>query len=283
MSEPGAATGQTGPARLSARAGGRRPGDTYVADTANDRIQVFDANGDYLRSIGASARDLAVLTAPRGLATDPTGRLFVSDTVGNRVEAIRAGQQHLRGRVERRRGTHRQLCRTGGIAIDPRGSVYVADTANARLVHLWGDSTFLAEIGGPADLGGARLCGAGSVAVAPGTGKTYVADANHNRVLAYGPEGSLRAKWGAGGRRRVRRRPGEFNHPAGIAVDGDGDVYVADRATTASSSSPDGKCCGVGLAGSGDGRFHAPIGVAVDAAGNVYVVDSENNRVEVFD
>ena len=73
------------------------------------------------------------------------------------------------------------------------------------------------KLGGPADLGGAQLSGAGSVAVAPGDGRRlYVADAGHNRVLVYGPEGTLLAKWGAGGGDGAAGSgPGEFNHPGG--------------------------------------------------------------------
>jgi tripartite motif-containing protein 71 len=261
-------------------------GDTYVADTANDRIQVFDPGGGYLRTIGASARDLSVLTAPRGLATDPAGRLLVSDTVGNRVEVYAPGSNAFAGAWSTAGGHTAGFAEPAGIAIDPRGSVYVADTANARLVHLWGDGTFLSELGGPADLGGAGLSSAGAAAVAAGSGWVYVADTNHNRVLAYGPEGSLRARWGAHGADGASGSgSGEFDHPSGIAIDGSGEVYVTDRGNSRIVKlSPDGEVLTEwGSAGAGDGRFHAPTGVAVDAARNVYVVDSENNRVQVFD
>ena len=181
-------------------------GDTYVADAANDRIEVFDPDGDYLRTIGTSAGGPGQLTAPRGLAIDPTGQLLVSDTLGdlvsgtlgNRIEEFAPGSESYTGQWTLAGGRAAGFDSPAGIGIDPRGSVYVADEGNERLVHLWGDGTFLGEIGGPAELGGAQLAGAGSVAVSAATGQTYVADTNHNRVLVYGPEGSLQAKWGAG-------------------------------------------------------------------------------------
>jgi DNA-binding beta-propeller fold protein YncE len=163
--------------------------------------------------------------------------------------------------------------------------VYVADPGNERIARLWGDGTFLSELGGPGQLGGAELSGAGSVAVTP-AGAVYVADANHNRVLLYSPGGSLTAKWGAGaGDGSSGDGQGEFNHPAAVALDGEGDVYVADSANNrivklAAAGTVLGEW---GSYGTGDGRFREPAGVAVDGAGNVYVLDRGNNRVQVFD
>ncbi|HEX3519424.1 MAG TPA: 6-bladed beta-propeller [Solirubrobacteraceae bacterium] len=261
-------------------------GDTYVADTANDRVEVFNPEGAYLRTIGISARGPGELTAPRGLAVDPTGRLLVSDTVGNRIELFAPGTDSYLGQWTAAGGHASGFNMPAGIAVDPRGAVYLADVGNARLTHMWGDGTFLGEVGGPGDLGGAQLSGAESVAVADGPDETYVADAAHNRVLVYGPEGSLRAKWGAGGGNgSAGHGSGEFSHPSAVAVDGAGNAYVADTYNNRIVKlSPTGVVLTEwGSRGTGDERFHSPTGVAVDAAGNVYVVDSENNRVEVFD
>jgi tripartite motif-containing protein 71 len=261
-------------------------GDTYVADTANDRIEVFDTNGNYLRTIGVSARGPGQLTAPRGLGVDPSGRLLVSDTDGNRVELFAPGTEAYVGQWTATGGQHTGLSGPSGIGVDPRGSVYVADPGNARLVRFWGDDTFLAELAGPASLGGAQLNGAGSVAVAPGSGWVWVADSGHNRVLLYGPEGMLRARVGAGeGDGAAGRAPGEFNHPDAVAVNGAGEAYVADTANNRIVKlSPTGSPLAQwGSRGTGEGRFRSPTGVAVDGAGTVYVVDSENNRVQAFD
>ncbi|MGD0453869.1 MAG: 6-bladed beta-propeller [Solirubrobacteraceae bacterium] len=261
-------------------------GDTYVADTANDRIQVFNAAGEYLRTLGASGRAPGQLTAPQGLAIDPTGRLLVSDTVDDRIEAFAPGSGAFTEQWTLAGGHAAGFASPAGIAVDPRGSVYVADPGNQRVVHLWGDGTFLGELGGPADLGGAELAGAGALAVSAVTYQTYVADTDHNRVLVYGPEGSLQAKWGAGeGDGSPGSGPGAFDHPDAVAVAPSGNVYVADtgnnRVVELSSA---GDVLGEwGATGTASGHFRSPSGVAVDAAGEVYVVDSENDRVEVFE
>jgi DNA-binding beta-propeller fold protein YncE len=168
--------------------------------------------------------------------------------------------------------------------------VYVADREHERIVKFWGEGTFVSELGGPAAIGGAQLSGPDDVAVAPGSGETFVADPGHNRVLAYGAGGTLLAKWGAGGGDgEAGSGAGEFSHPAAVAVapagPARGDLYVADEGNDRIVElSPAGAVLAQwGSSGGADGRFHSPTGIAVDGAGEVYVVDSENNRVEVFD
>ncbi|HWG08188.1 MAG TPA: hypothetical protein VN672_04170 [Solirubrobacteraceae bacterium] len=265
-------------------------GDNYVANTANGRIEVYDPEGRFLRTIGASARGLGQLTGPRGLALDPTGGLLVSDTVGNRVELFApltgafAGQWTVAG------GYRAGFFKPTGIGIDPRGSVYVADQGNERLVRMWGDGTYLSELGGPNGVGGAQLNGVAAVAVAPRSGRTYVADAGHNRVLVYGPEGSLLARWGTGGGNgSPGNAPGSFRQPTGVAVSsvaaGEEVLYVADKGNDRIVKlDANGNVLHIwGSRGVGEGRFRAPVGVAVDGAGNVYALDAENNRVQEFD
>jgi DNA-binding beta-propeller fold protein YncE len=261
-------------------------GDTYVADTANDRIEVFDPVGDYLRTLGASGRGPGQLTGPRGLTFDPSGRLLVSDTVDDRIEMFAPGSNAYLEQWTLAGGHAAGFASPAGIGVDRRGSVYVADTGNARVAHLWGDGSFLGELGGPAELGGAQLSDAGSVAVSPVTDQTYVADTDHNRLLVYGPEGALQAKWGAGEDNGAPGSgPGAFDHPEAVTVAPSGNVYVADTGNDrVVELSPAGSVVTEwGSAGTASGRFRSPTGIAVDAAGDVYVVDSENNRVEVFE
>ena len=92
----------------------------------------------------------------------------------------------------------------------------------------------------------------------------------------------------AGGGWRVlagdRTTPGQFWAPRGVAVDGAGNLYVADtKNQRIQKLSPDGEPLAQwGSAGSAPGQFRNPSGVAVDGAGNLYVADTENNRVQVL-
>ena len=88
-----------------------------------------------------------------------------------------------------------------------------------------------------------------------------------------------RTTWGSQG-----DGDGQFAVPEGIAVDGEGKVYVADafnnrvqvfRASGEFLAKWGSEC-------DGDGQFFQPRGIAVDREGNVYVADTNNNRVQVF-
>ena len=69
-----------------------------------------------------------------------------------------------------------------------------------------------------------------------------------------------------------------LNNPAAIAVDGSGNLYVADPAdNSVSEIVAAGGYTMVNVLGS---DFKSPAGVTVDASGNVYVADSGNNAVK---
>jgi DNA-binding beta-propeller fold protein YncE len=78
---------------------------------------------------------------------------------------------------------------------------------------------------------------------------------------------------------------GQFEGPYGIAVDGDGFVYVLE-VTNSRVQKFDGNGfyqTQWGSLGSGDGQFLNAFGIAADPSGNVYVADTGNNRIQKFD
>ncbi|MFC2023384.1 flippase activity-associated protein Agl23, partial [Chloroflexota bacterium] len=110
---------------------------------------------------------------------------------------------------------------------------------------------------------------------------------------------SSESAWGGA----VGTAPGQFNHPRGIAVGPDDQVFVADsdnhrvqvfdrdgtflREWGSRCQLDTGQGCtdtdGDGPMGFGDGQFQEPWGIAVDHEGNVYVADTWNHRIQAFD
>jgi DNA-binding beta-propeller fold protein YncE len=71
-------------------------GDVYVADTGNDRIQVFDREGTFLRWLGGSGSDIGQLDEPVGLAIGEAGELYVADAWNARIQVFDAAGQFVR-------------------------------------------------------------------------------------------------------------------------------------------------------------------------------------------
>jgi sugar lactone lactonase YvrE len=125
-----------------------------------------------------------------------------------------------------------------------------------------------------------------------GAGTIYVANTGDHTIKAIATDGAVRLVAGIPGSRGSEDGPAaaaRFNGPTGVAVDGDGNVYVADSGNSTirkiTPSGVVGTLAGTaGRTGSADGTgpaasFWWPFGVAVDAGGMVYVSDTINHTI----
>ena len=121
------------------------------------------------------------------------------------------------------------------------------------------------------------------------SGNIYVADNQNHKIRKITQQGEVTTLAGSGvaGFADGIGATAQFDSPRGIAVDTDGNVYVADaynnriRKITPSGvvSTLAGSVRGF-YDGTGDvAQFNTPSGVAVDATGNVYVADSSNSKI----
>jgi DNA-binding beta-propeller fold protein YncE len=112
-------------------------------------------------------------------------------------------------------------------------------------------------------------------------GNLYIADTNHFRIVKIDPEGNQLTEWGRDGEGQ-----GQFWTPNGVAVDGEGKVYVADGGVNHRIQIFDSEGNFLSLWGSrgnGDGQFDQPNDIVLDAQGNIFVVDYKNYRIQKFD
>ncbi len=129
----------------------------------------------------------------------------------------------------------------------------------------------------------------------------WLVDRNQHQVLKFTPSGELLMTIGVQGFRSetgvapddysstayqsVTRGAGPFNMPAGVALNQDGEVFVADGYANARvhKFSAEGEyLMSWGEPGNGPGEFNLPHGLCIDRQGRVLVADRENDRVQVF-
>jgi sugar lactone lactonase YvrE len=114
-------------------------------------------------------------------------------------------------------------------------------------------------------------------AAVDGGGNIYVADTANHTIRKITPAGivtTLAGTAGAGGSADGMGTAARFNHPAGMAVDGAGNVYVADTDNNSVR-----KITSVGVVSTLATGFNGPSGIAADTAGNVYVADTLNDTL----
>jgi sugar lactone lactonase YvrE len=111
------------------------------------------------------------------------------------------------------------------IRIDPQGNIWTVDSSSSMVLKFTPHGEKLMEIsvgGQPAGRGPTN--GTSDIAFGPG-GRLFISDGYGNaRVLEYTAKGERVREWGSAG-----KGPGQFDQPHGIAVDGHGVIYVADR------------------------------------------------------
>ena len=125
-------------------------------------------------------------------------------------------------------------------------------------------------------------------------GNAYVADTANNTIRKVTAAGVVTTLAGQAGVSGSNDGTGSalFNHPAGVAVDSSGNVYVADTNNNTirivTSAGVVITLAGqVGITGSTDGvgsgaTFNGPSGVAIDSAGNLYVSDTLNHTIRML-
>ena len=261
--------------------------EVYIADTYNNRIQVFSSNGTYKRKIGSLTPGIGSYQFyhPRGLNFDQhSGALYVADTYNNRIMKFNNRDQFLYTT-----GVFPVLVYPNQILPDGEGKLFITDTGNNRLLIFKeiGPSVTHYKAVGDTRIGDKQYAGPYDVEV-DSSGNIFVADSFNHRILKYNSSGTLVSKWGSmlgvGGPIGYGSYAGQFFVPRQIAIDRFNNVYVADSVNhrIQKFSNSGVFLWSYGSYGTLSGFFQFPSGVAVDSKGNIFVADSENNRIQKF-
>jgi sugar lactone lactonase YvrE len=224
-------------------------GNIYVADACNHLIRKITPAGVVTTLAGSGKPDFADgkgggarFCSPRGVAVDESGNVFVADSKNNRIRKITAtgnvttfAGSGIEGHADGL-GKEASFNKPHGVAIDGSGNVYVSDRFNhsIRKISPSGTVTTLAGSGKPEFADGqgkeASFNQPHGIAVDE-IGTVYVADTFNHRIRKIGPSGYVTTLVGSGnpGSEDGYGSAASFNNPDALAIDGSGNVYVADQ------------------------------------------------------
>lgn len=305
-------------------------GNVYVADRAAHTVRRIGANGTiglyagngtagYSGDGGPAAQ--AQLDTPCGLALDAAGNLYIADRNNHRIRVVSpegvirtiAGSGSPGYAGDNGPASAAALYYPSGVVVDG-ATLYVADTQNYRVRAVEADGSIHTVAGDGdgntfGDGGAATETGVvlpTAVAV-DGQHRLYIADFGNSRIrvvtagaietIAGGTSTALIAD-------HVQATSIRLTGPTGVAVDAQGNVYIAEGSVGSGTGLAHGDfriwkvdsdgmlsaAAGTGIASySGDGgsaataQLSAPSAVAADRNGNLYIADTANNRVRLVD
>ncbi|MBL8351354.1 MAG: 6-bladed beta-propeller [Burkholderiaceae bacterium] len=249
---------------------GDEAGRLYVSDTSRQAVFVFDETAGELL-LWERADGLRRFAAPSGLAVAP-GRLYVADAELGAVFTLDASGEPA-GTIGRG-----QLKRPTGLARDARnGRLFVADTY-AHDIKVFDEAGALLQVIGRRGEAPGEFNFPSHLALEQN--ELYVTDTLNSRIQVLDADSGrpLRTL----GRRGLYL--GDLVRPKGVAVDGEGNVYIIEsyHDSLLVYSRRGEFLMPIGGTGKATGRFYLPAGVWIDARNRVHIADMFNGRVVLF-
>jgi len=257
---------------------------------------------------------------PEGITVDTNGNLYVVDNFENTIRKVApvgtnwvattiAGTTNNSGSADGTNGAA-WFNEPTGIALDGSGNLYVADGGNNTIRKLtpvgtnWVVTTIAGTAGNIGSADGTNQAASfyypSGVAVDT-NGNVFVADASNDTIREVTPVGTnwvvttIAGTAGVNSSGDGTNGAAQFSGPSGLALDGAGNLYVADTSNdTIRKLTPVGTNWVVttiagqaGNSSSADGaglgaRFNFPIGIAADTNGSLYVADTYNHTIRII-
>jgi DNA-binding beta-propeller fold protein YncE len=249
----------------------------YIVDMTA-RIQVFDADGNYLRGWQTPEHTNG---RPTGLTFDTIeNHLLVADTHYNRILTYTSAgelipERTLGGVMGQGPG---EFGLVSDVVRDTQHNFYVSEYGEFdRVQKFKPDGKFMMQWGGHGTDAGQFMRPQHLEFDADGL--LWVADACNHRIQVFDQSGKLMKMWGTQG-----SELGQVYYPYCIGLDGKGHLYVCEFGNhRVQKFTLDGKSIGSwGSAGRKPGQLNTPWAFVLDSRNRVHVLDSMNHRVQRF-
>jgi DNA-binding beta-propeller fold protein YncE len=253
---------------------GNTPDIGYWLDGDNNAILKIDKDGNLLLQWGKKGSEdgqlnLPARYVPQGMAIDNQNRLFVADTLNNRVQVFNTEGKFLAkwGSQGKADG---QFSNPESILVAPDGNVYVAD--ENRIQKFDSNGTFLFKF---ATKGSDEGQVVGQVYQMDNdlNGNIYILDQMNKSLMKFDNTGKFMVKFGGLG-----EADGSFMMPFSEAVDAQGNIYVADYTLqTIQKFDTNGKFAGKWLVKDTAGKPLVPVWLTIDKAKAQITVATSNS------
>jgi DNA-binding beta-propeller fold protein YncE len=200
----------------------------YVADTANNRIQIFNGDGTFHSTFGSYGQENDQFDFPTHIFIDPdNGNIYITDTYNHRIQVYSSDliYKGTIGVTAESGNDNSHFACPQGVVVDQYGYIYVGDFDNTRIqkcVLNGGDytcETFIGETG-------AYDWNFGHVApqglAIDNAGRIYVSDNWAARIQVFDSNGAFLTSIEG-------NNSAALGYPIGISVDQNGFIYVAIR------------------------------------------------------
>jgi sugar lactone lactonase YvrE len=293
-------------------------GDVYIADTSNEVVEKITPAGVLSIVAGTGTQGYPMngpatsspLNDPNAVAVDSSGNVYIGDDSNHIEKVTPSGALSIiagNGTSESSSGVvpgpalDSPLYYTYGLAVDAAGNLYASDYYFNKVLKITPAGTLSVFAGLNNGTAGAPMAGPATtskldrpfgLAVDP-SGNLYIGDEYNDVVEKVTPAGTLSVVAGTGTSGTPTAGPATssaLDHPAGVAADRAGDIYIGDTVNSVVEEvTPSGTLsilAGTGTAGTptagpaSASALDSPSGVATDAAGNVYIADTSNHLVE---
>jgi hypothetical protein len=289
-------------------------GQLFIVDYLDDRIREVNLSTGVITTVAGNGTagdggpaTAAELDGPAGIALDASGDIFIADDGNQRVREV----NHLSGVITTVAGndtagyggdggqaTASEVNGPAGLAVNAGGNLFIADSGNNRIRTVNMATRVITTIAGcaPSASGPASATALAdpTAVAADGNGHLFISEGNEIREVDLATNqittiaGNATAGFSGDGGPATAA---EFDAPTGLALDGNGDLFIADAGNQRIreinlASGVINTIAGNGTAAySGDGgaataaELCAPQGVAVDSAGHLFIADSGDDRI----